>query len=113
MKGKETLISCIVFAVAAVAATVWYISLHASQGYDLQTITRVFLQIGWVSACITTLFFLLIILCMKKIKDKGLRFFLIFTIVIFFLAFVWQLTLNMVFYQMDAPEPFVKFLFDL
>lgn len=113
MKIKLGIISVIIFTVAAIAATLWYISLHSAQDYNVQDITKTFLQVGLISACITTLFFLLIYLSIKNVKDKGFRFFLISIIIIFFLAFVWQLTLNMVFYQMDSPQSFVKYFLEL
>lgn len=112
-KRKLIIISLIIFILATIGASYWYISLHYYREHDLKNLTTIVTQVGLVGGFFTTLVFLLINLCRRKIKDKGLRFFLIVILVIIFLVFVYHLTLNMVFYQTGSPHSFLKSLMEL
>lgn len=109
---KPAIISIIVFVLSVAAASYWYIVLHYYREHDLKNISTIITQVGLVSGAVTTLIFILINLVVKKIKDKGLRAFLVALLVISFIVFVYHLTLNMVFYHTDSPKTFLQSLLE-
>ncbi|WP_346986261.1 hypothetical protein [Chryseobacterium sp. POE27] len=109
---KLALFSFIIFIISTAAASYWYILLHYYREHDLENISTIITQVGLVAGAITTFIFFLINLCIKKIKDKGLRSFLVVILVIFFIVFVYHLTLNMVFYHTDSPQSFIESLME-
>ncbi|SDQ12681.1 hypothetical protein SAMN05421664_0630 [Chryseobacterium soldanellicola] len=111
-RRKLIIISLIIFILATIASTCWYISLHSYGEGDLKNLTTIITQIGLFGGFFTTVLFLLINFCWK-IKDRGLKAFLVAILVILFIVFVYQLTLNMIFYQTDNPHSFISYFFGL
>lgn len=110
---KLIIISLLIFIFSTIATSYWYILLHYSREHDLENITTIVTQIGLIGGFFTTFIFLLINLCIRKIRNKGFRAFLIIILIIFFIVFVYHLTLNMVFYHTDSPHSFLKSLMEL
>ncbi len=109
---RLALFSIIIFIVSTAAASYWYIQLHYYREHDLDNLSTIITQVGLVSGAITTLIFVLISQVVKRIKDKGLRSFLVVILVIFFIVFVYHLTLNMVFYHTDSTQSFIGSLLE-
>lgn len=110
---KLAIVSIAIFLLSMAAGCYWYILLHYSREHDLKNISKIIMQVGWVTGLVTTIIFLLINWCIRKIKDQGLRTFLVIVLIIFFIVFVYHLTLNMVFYQTDSPYSFIQSLMEL
>lgn len=109
---KPIIISIIIFVLSVAAASYWYIQLHYYREHDLENLSTIITQVGLVSGAMTTLIFILINLAVKKIKDKGLRAFLVALLIILFIVFVYHLTLNMVFYHTDSQKSFIESLME-
>ncbi|WP_312389941.1 hypothetical protein [Chryseobacterium sp.] len=115
MKSKFRLIisSLIIFIVSVIFSVCGYFALHLSQEFSLKNINKIIVEVGLISGIVTTVIYLLITLCIRTVKDNGFRSFLIVVLMVFYLAFVCILTLNMVFYQLDNPNSFVKYFMEL
>lgn len=109
---KTVIISIIVFVLSVAAASYWYIQLHYYREHDLKNISTIITQVGLISGAITTLIFVLINQVIKKVKDKGLRAFLVTLLIIIFIVFVYHLTLNIVFYHTDSQQSFIESLME-
>ncbi|WP_326984681.1 hypothetical protein VUJ46_09175 [Chryseobacterium sp. MYb264] len=111
--SKIILAGFIVFVLATILATGCYFILHLSQEFQFDNLMKILTQVGLLSGTVTLLTYVLLNISLRKIKDTGFRSFVVVALIFFYLAFVGLLILNMIFYQLDNPYPFIKYLIEI
>lgn len=96
------------FAVTSTGITLWYISDHILMKSDASSIVKVLSQVGLPAGIITVIIFLLVVFCLKKIKNPFLITLTMSLVFVLFVFLSYWFILHMVFYEIDGKEPFIN-----
>jgi uncharacterized protein with PQ loop repeat len=109
---KLIIISLSMFVITALGITLWYINDHMLLKFDAKSILAVLLQVGLPAGIITTLIFLLVVFCLKKIKNPFLITLVMSLIFIAFVMISYWFILHMIFYNIEDKKSFISQLLD-
>ena len=105
---KLVLITLCIFIFSTICMSGWYVLLHKHAELNAKNVVKIVTSIGFLSAIIPTIIFSLIYYLMRKMMNKLLLTFLIIILFIFLIVLVYNITLVMVFYQLDDPKSFLQ-----
>lgn len=109
---KLIIISIIIFILFTAATSFLYVLLHYLGDYSFKNVLKIITQIGLVGGIGTTVIFLLMNRVVRKVSSGLLRALLIILLILLFLLLFYQITWNIIFYQLDDPRSFISYLIE-
>lgn len=111
---KNLTISLFIYVLCVIVVSGWYMILHRYEELiNIESITKIVINIGLIGALVPSIIFSLIYYLLKKVYNKLLLIFLIFILFIILIFSVYWITVNMVFYHLGDAKSFLQSLLEI
>jgi mannose/fructose/N-acetylgalactosamine-specific phosphotransferase system component IID len=110
---KLLLIALSIFVLCTAGLTIWYFSLHYLTEKNGENIIKAILNIGLIGAILPSILIFLIYYLAKKSMNKSSKIFLIIILSLFLLFSIYNITLIMMFYELEESKSFLQSLLEV